>query len=377
MRPQNRWLWTLPLPLLLLAFSGCAAGGRLTPRPDIVSRRGTTPHATASPKVSELAAQMNRNAQLVNALTASTTVSASGSRFGTGVSGQMALERPRNFKMELEKGLSGSTVVDVGSNDDEFWFWMKDSEKKAIYVGQYDAQGDATGEFLFHPDWIIEALGLRNMPAAEIEQAKLQPGRDPNTLVLTQRRGDGKGGTRVKQTVLDARTLAVKEHIFYGPDNKSKVAEVFPSSYRRYTIDQAGTSTVELPQRIQLRLTPPDRTAEDAVTMDIALRDIKINPQFTDVNRQALFSIPTYPGYEVVELVPRSPGRASHDRDDSRRASHDVLLEAPRPMRSEEGAWLHGRDPAPLGQDLPGSAVEPLGTERLVRPFQPDPPVMR
>lgn len=382
---MNPRCWGAFCLAVAVSLTGCAAGGRMTGvRPDLV---GVKPAPRTSPLAAELASGMNRNARAVQALTASTTVSTNGSRFAGGVTGQMALERPRNFKMELERGgLGANRVVDVGSNEDEFWFWMKDSEQKAIYVGQYDEQGETANEFLFHPDWIVEALGLRAITQAELAQAKITRGREPGTVVMTQNRPDGNGGSRIKQTVFDESSRQVRQHIFYSSDGKTRVAEVYPFDFRRHNLaSQAASSTpttVDLPSRIKLRLTPATRDSRDQVEMEIALRDVKINPQFTDINRQALFSVPSYPGYQVVELTPPRPdtsaarGRVYEPEIPSRRASHEVILEPPQPLRNE-GAWLHQRDPVPLSADLPQSRANAPQGSRLVRPGIPEPPVTR
>lgn len=367
--------------LVASALTGCAAGGRMNAiRPDLVGARPAP--SIKNTAVADLLGPMNRNARSVQALRASTTVSATGWNFGTGANGDLALERPRNFKLELERGMGGRKVVDVGSNADEYWFWKEDNEEKSIYVGHYDAQGEAASDFAFHPDWIVEALGLRGATADEMAQAKLTRG-DAGMLELTQYRSDGRGGTRLKRTLFDERTRQVKQHIFYGADNKTPVATVYPSNIGRFAINSAdgsATSTVELPQQVVLRLTPPSRTAKDVVEMRIVLQNVKLNPEFTDVNRQALFTVPSYPGYEVVELSPR---RSQYTREatgeapePSRRASHEAILESPVPM-GREGAWLHQRDPLPLAADLPSASNSPTALEPIVRPRVPQPPVVR
>ena len=37
--------------------------------------------------------------------------------------GKLALERPRNFKLELMS--AADEEADIGSNDEEFWFWVQ------------------------------------------------------------------------------------------------------------------------------------------------------------------------------------------------------------------------------------------------------------
>ena len=38
----------------------------------------------------------------------------------------LAVERPRNFKLELSHSMS--TIADIGSNDERFWFWFQNKQ---------------------------------------------------------------------------------------------------------------------------------------------------------------------------------------------------------------------------------------------------------
>jgi hypothetical protein len=366
----------------LVATTGCAASGRWTARPDASTPRVASP---AAPVVNELVARINQNAAPVSGLTASTSVSVNKSHLGAGVSGQLALERPRNFKLALEKGL-GTPVVDVGSNDREFWFWTKDQKDnaKAIYVGSYDARGAAPPDLLFQPDWIVEALGLRPIGRDEAARLKVERGQQAGTLVLTHQRDDGRGGVTIKRTVLDEATRQVRQHVFYAPgDPRNPVAVVVPSKVRAYALEgrEPGEPAfkVELPQRLQLHLMAT-RDAKERVVMDVALSDIRLNPDFDESHREALFSVPEYSGYQVVHLNSNEPsyaaGRPSlRERERDEQAGPAVRLEEPAPIGTE-GAWLLRQDPMPLEPDLrrPVGEPRPIGAQAIARPGIPRPP---
>ena len=72
------------------------------------------------------------------------------------------MERPRGFRLELEATGVGK-VADIGSNDQEFWFWVKDNKDKAIYVCDYKDVNASQLAVTYQPDWIIEAMGLREI----------------------------------------------------------------------------------------------------------------------------------------------------------------------------------------------------------------------
>ena len=236
--------------------------------------------------------------------------------------------------------------MDVGSNPREFWFWTKDAKDKAVLVGQFDAQGKLPPDVLVQPEWLVEALGMRPISAEELDHIRLERSRDAGLVVLSHDRSDAANHKILKRTVLDPTTNQVRQHQFFAAnDMTNPVAVVSPSSYKKFTIepDSEGGEVryVELPQRIQLRLTPT-RDPKDQLVMDIALRDIHLNPPFTDTNREALFTVPHIPGYQVVSITPNRSDYAAKPR----RASHE------------------GEKPsASLGTDLQPGAPQPLSVD--------------
>src|SRR5437868_551398 len=117
------------------ASVGCATGriGHLN-RPEVLA-----PAAVATVPVADIVARHNRNAAKVTSLSAVPTVSVSASTsriaaMGGGASGMMTFERPHNFRFRVTRGM-GRPVADIGSNDDEFWFWGDDDKNDSrIFV---------------------------------------------------------------------------------------------------------------------------------------------------------------------------------------------------------------------------------------------------
>ncbi|HZV07994.1 MAG TPA: hypothetical protein VE999_23120 [Gemmataceae bacterium] len=118
---------------------------------------------TATPTVENLVKYLNANAerlqpgQALNCTNVTIDVSAEAGQGG--VSARMQCQPPRNFLMS---GLAlGSPMVDVGSNDKEFWFWSKQINPPYLYHCSYDdlAQGVKV-PFPFQPEMAMTALGL-------------------------------------------------------------------------------------------------------------------------------------------------------------------------------------------------------------------------
>ena len=354
---------------VLLGLSGCRAAGTgslsLHPRP----------HApTASLDVQEFIAEHNRNAERIQSLEAKPSIILTSGRRQAPLQGRMALERPRNFKLELST--IRSTAADIGSNDQEFWFWVSNDEDKAIYWCNHSDLGSSPLPVTYQPDWIIEALGLKPISPEEAEQIRVQPGpyADTTALVFPTTRNQGGSSTRVMIVSNDERTI--KEYRLYTPDLKTVIAQAVPSRYKAFptaSSDADSASTCRLPEKIRLDW------KRDQLVLDVALREVTLN-QFFDASRRAsLFVEPDLPGYTRRNLA--ELGRGS--RPDRRPTIRQTM---PQP---EPSSGVQLGQPAPMSDDAPvvpklgRTTVRPKNTlpllpqEELVGAPAPTPPVSR
>src|SRR4029078_5880788 len=72
----------------------------------------------------------------------------------------MVCKKPGNFK--LVASVVGNQAVDLGSNDQEFWFWISKAEPPYLFHCSYNdfARGGVRLPFPFQPEWVMEALGM-------------------------------------------------------------------------------------------------------------------------------------------------------------------------------------------------------------------------
>ena len=116
-----------------------------------------------TPTVEALVAYLNANASRVppgQALNCTNvTIDATADGRSVGISAMMQCQAPRNFMLS---GLAlGNPVVEIGSNNKEFWFWSSQINPPYLYHCAYDnlAQGVKV-PFPFQPDMVLTALGL-------------------------------------------------------------------------------------------------------------------------------------------------------------------------------------------------------------------------
>ncbi len=121
----------------------------------------------------------------------------------------IAYERPRRFRLRAETGLTGPEV-DLGSNDQVFWFWVRRSQPPAVYFCRHEQYltGRARQIIPVDPSWVIEALGV-----AELDPGLPHQGPFPakgNRLEVRTIRETPEGPT-TKVTIIDALTAWVME----------------------------------------------------------------------------------------------------------------------------------------------------------------------
>jgi hypothetical protein len=364
----------LALAGALAACAGCSAGaaGRLAIRPE------ASP-AVPPAAVARIVEETNLNAEQVRTFYAETNVSGQVGLRGGNLEGYVALEQPKDFSFKLSQGgLSNKEVVDLGSNQDEFWFWVRNNDERAVFVGEYGSDGAVPTGLPFQPDWIVEALGLRPIPESESARLQVERGDTPGTIKLTHVRDDGHGGTLVKQTILDEQTQRVVMHRYFARDHKTEVARVVPSEYVRVAASEAGDPegpSVVVPQHLEIDLRPSANPREN-IHLKVQLRKLKVNASFPEDRRTAWFTVPKYSGYQTRRLFadPVYAAGGESRRYESRPAPPSgARLGDPQPFGVEDSSLLDS-DPDLLGPDLPALPGEPAGESAIVRPGIPQAP---
>ena len=338
----------------LLAATGCHAGtsGGLTrPTPPPVAKQDVA--------VAKIVAQHNKNAANIHSIQATPTIHVAGGPRAAKVDGRLAMERPKDFRLQLRS--FGNSKADIGSNKDGFWFWVDEDSDKKIYVCDHDQVNASPLAVTLQPDWIVEAMGLREFPPEEARTISSKPDGRPGLIVLTQFRKDAKGQTLTKETVVDETTGQIKEHRLWAGAKQELLASATISSYLVKKIAQAPAAdpdnpdapkaneiTVQIPSRFRLKW------VKEKFELDIIMDRAMFNTQFPPEQRLALFSEPKIPGVARQDLAMLGNGAAAAN-------SSRMYESMPRP-----GIGLGQPEPAPIdveGSMNPAPTPRPLSAE--------------
>jgi len=226
----------------------------------------TPPAGDRKPDVPSLVAYLNSNARKVQTIKAAVSVDAKQGRQAIGLDGNLACQKPRDFRMKAR--VLGKDAVDIGSNSDEFWYWI--SKASPAYVYHCDYKSLATGKvnvpFPFQPDMVMAALGV-----AEFDpKAKYELKEYPKTLELVQTTTSPTGQAVRRITVFDKHVAKpgkpqVLAHVL--TDTKGKL--ICRASVHRVETHRA--TGVIVPTRVTIEWPAQE------VKMSLSLSDVQVN----------------------------------------------------------------------------------------------------
>jgi hypothetical protein len=223
----------------------------------------------------------------------SNDVRISGQSLPMHLGGQIAVERPRNFR--LTAGIFGmDEEADFGSNTDWFWVWVKraNAHGQPSYVYQARHEDVPNSQMLsqipFQPDWLMEALGVVPIDAQHVT---LHPDRSGQYVNLISERLSPSGQTVKKVICVDLRQGIVLSHSLYDI-NGSLIAR---AGLERHVRDkQTG---IVMPHLIALEWPQAN------LKINLEIDQIDVNPTtIPPRNWQVPKKDPYYPAFDIGAL---------------------------------------------------------------------------
>ncbi len=273
--------------LLLVVFCGSGAS---------CNRGFRNPFAAAGPPAPEVllggssldqvVAAVNLNAaQVVSYQSNNASITVPGMPGIPLLRGNLAAQLPGKVRLQASTALTGPEV-DLGSNNELFWFWVKRNEPPALYFSRHDQfTGSAAQQMMpIEPQWLLDAMGMMQFSPNDHHEGPFPHGNgtlEIRSVIQTR------NGQMSKSTVIDARRAWVLEQHVY--DHTGTL--VASTRARSHTFHPAAG--VSLPQNIELRL-PAAKLALSIDVGTVQLNQMPDNPQ--------MWSLPVLSGYPQVDL---------------------------------------------------------------------------
>jgi hypothetical protein len=270
------------LGVLLLPLAGCASLINVV-GPGTEDRR---PASNQPPTPEQLVSYQKANADLIKSMQVRyLDMECKQGKIGASVGGSLHCQKPRDFR--LMAGSIAGEEVDLGSNGEEFWFWVKRGDPRVFHCAYADFEkGEVRLPFPFQPEYVLEALGMS--AAGHPENCEVVPHKETWELV---EKSTAQGKPVRKITVFRKAPLTADDmrkgkpqvlaYVLQDADGKHTIATAAVETVQ--LVDVGGVSAV-VPK--SLRLEYPDQQ----VTLRMKLDGVTLNKPFTAEQTSNLFT---------------------------------------------------------------------------------------
>ena len=278
------------LGLLVLATTGCESTRwnflKREPGNDIAAAK-----PGAAPNVINLVNYLNENAKRVNSVRFDDVSVDATMNAGTlnpqtfALAGRLLAEKPRNFR--LKASVLGKDEADIGSNAQEFWFWIARNPEPRQYYCAYkdlDAGRVQMMPLPIQPEWVMETLGLGPYGPAEKYQLELDKDGKMLRLIEKSRSPSGQAVRKVivmnRKEVVQAPVPQVTAYLLVDDATGQEVCSAHITAVKVF-------NGVVLPSKLELRMPAQKMKMAlkmDRVTVNAALPSTAfVRPQMTGI----------------------------------------------------------------------------------------------
>ena len=253
----------------ILMLAVCfVSGGATCMRRDVPMPFPPTPTVlTEAPSLQDVAAAVNRTSSVRQLSTNSASVEVLSMPRLPELNATLSLEREKNFRMQASLPVILGAGMDMGSNENVFWFEVPEGISKTLYYAEHDKYRQQLTRAILpvDPTWVMDALGLVQI--------------DPSTVVAGPvRRTDGRlevrstmnlpGGMYQRVCLIHPNEGYVTHQFLYAPDGKL-IASSEASQHQYYEAQQCV-----LPHQVKLNLQP---AVGPALVMKIEVSSYAVN----------------------------------------------------------------------------------------------------
>jgi len=276
----------------LLGLSGAGCPG-LWPRPDPFAN--LPPLLPPTPSLEQVIQVVNANNSQIRAFSAG-NARLSGTDIPTTLQATVNFERPMRLRLRGQT-LPTGLEIDLGSNDELFWFWVRRNQPPATYYCRHEQflASPVRRNLPVDPYWLVEALGIAEFdPALPHQGPFLLPGGQLEIRTVRETAN----GTMTKVTVIDGKHGLILQQRLYDGRNQL-VATSTTGRYRR-----EPASGLFMPTVVQIH--SPATANSPALSLEIQLGNVQINPP--TLGMEQLWVMPLYENSPPVDLC--RPGNA-------------------------------------------------------------------
>ncbi len=201
------------------------------------------------PTIDELAEVLNRTDQINQLSSNSVSVEVPSMSNVPRLRATLSVDRPKRFRMRASIPILLGSGIDLGSNDELFWFEVPESMTQTLYFAKHSQfQRQSVRNILpVDPSWLVDALGLVHLDTSQVVEGPLLR---TDGRIEVRSMTPYPDGLYSRVCIIEPTAGYVTDQILYGPNGKM-VAGASATNHRYYAEQQCA-----LPHSVNVRLLP-------------------------------------------------------------------------------------------------------------------------
>jgi hypothetical protein len=230
-----------------------------------------------------------------------------------GLLGMMVCEKPRSFHLTGDN--HGVQYIDIGSNANQFWFWVKEGDAPLYYCSYSDYEKGVKLPLPFQPEWVVQALGMAKYDPAKQYTVESKPGKPPTYELVENTTVQGIPVRKI--TILNASNVAsdpsqpqVMGHVIQNAQTGKTICQATIKRVRQAKYRSAeGETSVSYPSEVVLEW------PAEQMTMTMKIGKANVNQKLTSEEAIRYFTLPNWQGIKAVDLAKLAPAGNPTSRD--------------------------------------------------------------
>ena len=248
MRTRNARMRSLSC-ILMLGVCFICGGATCSRRNVALTLPPPPPVLGEAPGLPEVVAAVNRTASIRELSSNSATVDVVSMPALPKLSATIALRRERDFRLRASLPIVMGSGLDMGSNNEMFWFEVPEGMARTLYYARHDLYRQQLERAVLpvDPTWVTDSLGLVQIDPAQVVAG---PVRRPDGKLEIRSTLPMPAGVFQRVCYVDAAAGHVTDQFLFSPSGV-RIAESHASNHQYYVEQQCA-----LPHTVEFSLTP-------------------------------------------------------------------------------------------------------------------------
>lgn len=199
-------------------------------------------------KIIKIIEDINKKNEKIQNLTSKINIHLN-QKISINVFGNLYFEKEKNFRMNIFSNFGKE--LDIGSNENLFWFWSKNSD---LYYSEHKNLNQTRLKTPLNPNWLLESLTIMELKKENIEYGKFK-----NFFIILQKRKGIQNEIVTIATLINPETKRIIGNYLYNQSGKMVASAEINEFYE------------DIPKKIFITW------YEEGITMEWILYDYKIN----------------------------------------------------------------------------------------------------